>query len=362
MDFDNSNVGLLSGLAGGLQSGLNAYLKSRDSEEDRLERQAQKKLREKEYKLKLTNEGFEEDPDTGELRETDERKKQKAFETASKKTGFLKEGFLPTYNEETGNVDITQFNKPQTPTDIARVAYYNALANKANRSDSSGNNAVARQVEADRQKRIEHAKIPGYEVDANIGIPAETEKKAFQESLISTGNLKDSLENIKNEINTNGIQGALVNEYNPFTSQKALESKSKIEKEAGRIILEAKNAEKLGVLSKSDMDLVERTFGNFSGLLAGRLGAEKVIEQIEEAQKRIDDSINKKSSVLGYKKIQNDMGTMPLASSEQGMLSPQKKGVLNSAQTLPPPQVGQEDSGFIYIGGDPANPKSWKRK
>jgi hypothetical protein len=63
----------------------------------------------------------------------------------------------------------------------------------------------AEKVEADRQKRIEHAKIPGYEVDANIGIPAETEKKAFQESLISTGNLKDSLENIKNEINTNGI-------------------------------------------------------------------------------------------------------------------------------------------------------------
>lgn len=60
-------------------------------------------------------------------------------------------------------------------------------------------------------------------------------------------------------------------------------------------------------------------------------------------------------------------GYKPRATALEGNEDPQNakresgSGFVNNAYAAPPIKPGTEDGGYIYLGGDPSNPKNWKR-
>jgi len=364
------DVGLLSGLSSGLESGLNAYMKERDREEDRLQRDLERRNKQKEFKFKIKSEGFEEDPTTGEIRESEARKQQKALETASKGAGFLKYGIKPKYNSETGQVEYEKTTPYIDPLEQSKIDLNKSLMAKYNRSTEQGSDKVAQAVETHRQKGLLDAQVPNYEVaDPNV-IPDETQKRKFQDSIVSKVNLEDSLNKVKNNISKNGVQGALVSELNPFTSREALESKAEIDRESANITTQAKELFHLGVLSEQDDKIIQNAFGKFSGLKAGRLGSEAVIRQVDDALDRLNKGLSKQASILGYRAKSNgllpqdNMQQNPLANqNQQQQINPQ--GMMKEANAGAPPPSNQLKKGDVvfgkkYLGGDPKSPQAWE--
>jgi len=365
------DVGLLSGLSSGLESGLNAYMKERDREEDRLQRDLEKRNKQKEFKFKIQSEGFEEDPTTGEIRESEAHKKQKALETASKQAGLLKSGYRGDYDSSTGNVNLTKIPTQVDPLEQSKIDLNKALMAKYNSDATKGpSNKIADAVETDRQKGLLHAQVPNYEVaDPNV-IPDETQKRKFQDSIVSKVNLEDSLNKVKNNISKNGVQGALVSELNPFTSREALESKAEIDRESANITTQAKELFHLGVLSEQDDKIIQNAFGKFSGLKAGRLGSEAVIRQVDDALDRLNKGLSKQASILGYRAKSNgllpqdNMQQNPLANqNQQQQINPQ--GMMKEANAGAPPPSNQLKKGDVvfgkkYLGGDPKSPQAWE--
>lgn len=70
-------------------------------------------------------------------------------------------------------------------------------------------------------------------------------------------------------------------------------------------------------------------------------------------------------SAIGYDQSALGYGTESAAMDKRGLLPPReggKGGLIRSAQAAPPAvRPGTEEQGYVFMGGDPADPKSWKR-
>lgn len=116
----------------------------------------------------------------------------------------------------------------------------------------------------------------------------------------------------------------------------------------------------LGVLNGPDLDILEQVVSNPGGFKSGvamaRYGKDNYGIRLRNVQDLVDYKINKfyeSNGLRPVKQIPSGGNASPPA-AQGGSTTPQN-GLTGA------PSVGQVEDGYVYIGGDPADPKSWTK-
>lgn len=111
-------------------------------------------------------------------------------------------------------------------------------------------------------------------------------------------------------------------------------------------LLEYKNMAKLGVLSKSDEDIINAIIPEdplaYNNPVAAIQGQDPILNRLKQFKQDSDKDF---------------AGTVQTRTRSGVQIQPQQ-----SVKPLSAPKTGSTDGDYVFLGGDPSNPKSWKKK
>lgn len=157
--------------------------------------------------------------------------------------------------------------------------------------------------------------------------------------------------------NTNMATGPIIGNL-PFRD--TLMPGSKAIQEEVEEVVQGSLREALGAAytEKEGRDLLARTYNPRLDEAENKKRVDRLIKRIEVANKMKQEAnsyFQQNGTLSGYK------GQMPTWEMFEGIGEEEQRGGSATAYASEPPKPGTEDGGFVYMGGDPSNPKSWKK-
>lgn len=332
--FDTADNAALGGLGAAFKSAIQGWQDAEDRNMKRLEMEskleAQKHERER-HKfldgLTARHQGFQV-PQGGELYKTDPSQLQYDPEYLALQEQKLNADPFGLKGIQRKNADLEGVKKRQ---DIAEAA------------------------EAARRKSL--SPIQGYQkTDSYVAGPVE--EQHLRNAQASVAKFNQLMSNLKARVQAASRKELL----NPVSN-----TAKAIKNDLRDLQLTYKNEDfaKLGVLTGPDLRLLEEVIenpGTISNLISGKEG---VIERYDQALERVNSGFANKVSALGLVPMQAPQAPAGNKSQGSGLLG---SGKLNSGLLSAPqkpasgPKPGDVDGDYVFQGGDPADPKNWKKK
>jgi hypothetical protein len=199
---------------------------------------------------------------------------------------------------------------------------------------------AARQDAADlkEQNYRQTVAVPGFDIAPGF---RPNDKSAGELRNISTARnvIGTELRNLRNLVEKNGT------EYGFGAAQNQMQNA------AQRIQLNLKELENLGVLNGPDMEILAKSFADPTSLRNQFRDNKTLLNSYDDFDNYLTARVNETGKARGYQPLNQVRDATPPAKDNSGGL--------NQVQT---PKRGQIIDGYLYKGGDPANPSSWKKQ
>ncbi len=185
-----------------------------------------------------------------------------------------------------------------------------------------------RRAELERNKKLEEAKIPDFDIADPTVIPSTKDAEEIKKLNGSNKSFQEIGQSSKE----------LLKKANPRDPRYYMSNDWRLLNQGlTKMKLQAKNLEDLGVLNGPDLSLVNETLGGLNPTNLALLGPEKAAERLQAALDSANKVMNNAASARNYK--------------------PKGQGVSAPAA----PKQGHVEDGYIFLGGDPKNPQSWAK-
>ena len=332
--------GLLGGLAEGIQSGLSSYKDARKMKMDAEAQAKQAALQQRQMALSEAKDQMEFDPTSNKYQLSEQGRIDKLNK---EKLSGLEKNYLPTYDEKgsvTGRTLLPTEPKKLSPLEEAQLRKTNAEIAKLSSETGSGRKGKT---------------LPGGEIttvaEANSIVDQLSNfDKTLQKSDVAGGGLGMSFKR-----GVGGLIGAATGEDPIANKVNSLEAEQKILSQTVGRYLEG------GKLSDSDAERYRKMLPQVSDT------AEVRSQKIDVLQNLIAQ--RQAALAKGYGEAGYDISGISLANvpkREKKKDDSGGKGLIETANASAPlptvPKLGEVVNGFSYIGGDPANPKSWTKQ
>jgi hypothetical protein len=308
---DDTSLGLLGGAASFGQGFMKGMNDAEDRKFKRMEYEARAKARETEAERHEFNKRLE-----------------------AKKAGLIVPPMGESFDPGAAQYD------PKWVEMQERLRTAGALADPYGAKAAAADNAraMAHQRETEQREKERRRNVPpvqGYQRTDNY-VADPTEERQLRGGQAATRNFVNLLDMLKSQVSQTS-QGELTN---PLSNKR-----KQIDQTLRDLQLAYKNEDfaKLGVLAGPDMQILEQVIenpGSLSNLVSGKAG---VIQRYDDLRNRAAANFDKKAQSYGL---------VPVGGN----------GLINATVKPSSPQPGDEEDGHIFMGGDPADPKSWKKK
>lgn len=326
-----ADYGLLNGLAEGLKSGVSSYRDTKEQMSKERERAEDKALRDRMLQLQMAQAGVEVGED-GSLSETAKKKREGAFKEANDQAGLLKSGYQAEYDEATGKANLKAI---------------------PGFKDIEKENQVLNNRKLHKELGLKDLETQAKTIELRDGKkPTDTEKTAsgFAKRLEQAENVFKSVE--KSGYDSTSMKSAAQRKIPGFLGgmkPKELQLQEQAERNFVNAVLRKESG---AAISPTEFKSAEAQYFPRPG------DAPEVLHQKALNRKIVFETL-KSSSGRAYDQMPS------VETMAAGLIPKEPTGLINEAVAAEPaqkmPKVGYVEAGFEYVGGDPADQKSWRK-